>query len=112
MLVTSTSVGGMCKKLRLNSQASATNSALLPKREPPPMASRLPPMCTVGSCPISSSICAIMADTVVLPCVPHTHTVLSYPRISCPKSTARSICGMPKAAAAWRSASPGEMAAE
>ena len=63
-------VTGICRKLRLNSQASATNRSFPPTRTLPPMASRLPPMWTVGSSPIPDSARASMPEVVVFPWVP------------------------------------------
>ncbi len=67
-------VGSKCRKLRLNSHASATKHSCPPTSVLPPSAGSSPPMCTVGLVFSSQSDCASIAEVVVLPWVPHTFT--------------------------------------
>ena len=76
------------------------------------MASSSPPTCTVGFRPFSHITCAIIAVTVVLPCVPLTPMGQTCSRQSSPSSSARSIWGIPSSRAAARSGLSGAMAAE
>jgi len=87
------------RKQRSYSSASMTRSGPCPARALAPHCVTMPPTIALGSCPSASSMTAIMAEVVVLPCVPATATARD-PSSSRPSRVCRFITGMPAARAA------------